>query len=162
MKIVQNARFRSCAARFGQIAFLGVKVVKIVTLASNSLQNGETVRFSWKLYKTHVSGHDAARFGQIAICERQSCQNRHTGLKSSSKRGNRALSMTILQKRAQFSGFAQQNFRPVWRFWQLWRSKCDLAKTCCAWPENRAFCTIVQKSAFQVLRSTILRPKRDF
>ena len=57
MKIVQNARFRSCAARFGQIAFLSVKVVKIVTLASNSLQNGETVRFSWKLYKTLVWGH---------------------------------------------------------------------------------------------------------
>ena len=57
MKIVQNARLRSCAARFGQIAFLRVKVVKIVTLASNSLQNGKTVRFSWKLYKTLVSGH---------------------------------------------------------------------------------------------------------
>ena len=57
MKIVQNARFRSCAARFGQIAFWSVKVVKIVTLALNSLQNGERVRFSWKLYKTLVSGH---------------------------------------------------------------------------------------------------------
>ena len=57
MKIVQNARFRSCAARFGQIAFLSVKVVKIVTLAWNSIQKGKTVRFSWKLYKTLVSGH---------------------------------------------------------------------------------------------------------
>ena len=57
MKIVQNALFRSCAARLRQIAFLSVKVVKIVTLASNSLQNGERVRFSWKLYKTLVSGH---------------------------------------------------------------------------------------------------------
>ena len=57
MNIVQNARFRSYAARFGQIAFLRVKVVKIVTLAWNSLQNGKTVRFSWKLYKTLVSGH---------------------------------------------------------------------------------------------------------
>ena len=90
MKIVQNALFRSCAARFGQIAFwaskfskashwleilskkgkkcafyknctkrsfqvmrstfcpnriLGVKVLKIVTLAWNSLQKGKTVRF---------------------------------------------------------------------------------------------------------------------
>ena len=33
MKIVQNAYFRSCAARFGQIAFLSVKVVKTVTSA---------------------------------------------------------------------------------------------------------------------------------
>ena len=57
MKIVQNARFRSCAARFGQIAFVRVKVLKIVTLASNSLQNGKTVRSPWKLYITLFSGH---------------------------------------------------------------------------------------------------------
>ena len=44
--IVQNPFLRSCAARFGQIAFLSVKVLKIVTLASNSLQIGKTVRFS--------------------------------------------------------------------------------------------------------------------
>ena len=30
----------------------------------------------------------------------------------------------------------EENLRPVWRFWQLWRSKCDLAKPCCAWPEK--------------------------
>ena len=57
MKIAENALFRSCAARFGRIAFLSVKVVKIVTLAWNSLQNGETVRFPWKLYKTGFSVH---------------------------------------------------------------------------------------------------------
>ena len=57
MKIVQSARFRSCAARFGQIAFLSIKVLKIVTLAWNSLQNGKTYRFPWKLYKTLFSGH---------------------------------------------------------------------------------------------------------
>ena len=33
MKIAQDALFRSYAARFGQIAFLSVKVLKIVTLA---------------------------------------------------------------------------------------------------------------------------------
>ena len=33
MKIVQNALFTSCEARFRQIAFLSVKIVKIVTLA---------------------------------------------------------------------------------------------------------------------------------
>ena len=33
MKIVQNALFSSCAARFGQIALLTVKVLKIVTPA---------------------------------------------------------------------------------------------------------------------------------
>ena len=57
MKIVQNAFFRSCGTRFGQIAFLSVKVVMIVTLASNSLQKEKTVRFSWKLHKTLFSGH---------------------------------------------------------------------------------------------------------
>ena len=57
MKIVQNSFFRSWAARFGQIAFLSVKVLKIVTLAWNSLPNGKTVRFPWKLYKTLFSGH---------------------------------------------------------------------------------------------------------
>ena len=45
IKVVHNALFRSCAARFSQIAFVRVKVLKIVTLASNSLQNGKTVRF---------------------------------------------------------------------------------------------------------------------
>ena len=45
MKIVQNALFRSCAARFGQSAFLSVKVLKIAKLASNSFENGKTVRF---------------------------------------------------------------------------------------------------------------------
>ena len=57
MKIVQNALLRSYAARFGQIAFVSVKVVKIVTLAWKALQNGKRVRFWWKLYKTLVSGH---------------------------------------------------------------------------------------------------------
>ena len=57
MKIVQNPLFRSWAARFGQIAFLSVKVVKIVTLAWNSLKNGKTVRFLWKLYETLFLGH---------------------------------------------------------------------------------------------------------
>ena len=57
MKIVQNALFRSWAARFGQIAFLTGKVLTIVTLAWNLLQNGKTARFPWKLYKTLFSDH---------------------------------------------------------------------------------------------------------
>ena len=56
MKIVQNAPFRSCAAGFGQIAFLSVKVLKVVRLSSNSLQNGKTVCFPWKLYETLFTG----------------------------------------------------------------------------------------------------------
>ena len=57
MKILQNVLFRSCGAGFGQIAFVSVKVLKIVTLVWNSGQNCKTVRFPWKLYKTLFSGH---------------------------------------------------------------------------------------------------------
>ena len=57
IKVLQTVLFRSCAARFGQIAMLSVKVLKIDTLAWNSLQNRKTVRFPWKLYKTLFSGH---------------------------------------------------------------------------------------------------------
>ena len=142
MKILQNAIFRSCALRFGQIAFVSVKVLKIVSLASNSLQKRNAVRFSWKLYKTLFSGHGqhvlakshfwasqflkSSHWPQIflkkgkqcafhenctkrsfqvmrstfwpnRIFERQSSQNRHTGLKFSSKRENSALFMKILK-----------------------------------------------------------------
>ena len=96
MKIVQNALFTSCGASFGQIAFVSVKVVKIGTLAWNSLQRGKTVRFSWKLYKSLFSGH-AEHVLANRIFERQSCQNGQTGLKLSSKRENSALSMKIVQ-----------------------------------------------------------------
>ena len=57
MNIVQNALFRSCGARFGQIALLSAKVLTIVTHAWNLLQNGKTARFSWKFYKTLFSSH---------------------------------------------------------------------------------------------------------
>ena len=142
MKIEQNDLFRSCAAHFGQSAFLSVKVLKIAKLASNSFENGKTVRFPWKLYKTLFSGHAqhvlakshfwAAKFSKSwnwpqilfktvnqcafhencpkrsfqvmrctfspnCICERQSSQNRQTGLKFSPNRENSALLITIVQ-----------------------------------------------------------------
>ena len=142
MKIVQNAPFRSYAARFGQMAFVSVKVVKIVTLAWKARQNGKRVRFLSKLYKTLVSGHAQhvlaksnfwesklsksshwpekvvktgkgcafyenctkrsfqvmrSTFWPNRILERQSCQNRHTGLKFCPKRGNSAVFMKIVQ-----------------------------------------------------------------
>ena len=132
MKIVQNALFRSCAARFDQIAFLSIKVLKIVTLASTSGENFKTVRFAGKLQQNALFRSCAARFGKSQfwasklsksshwpqilskkgkqcaiheiykkrsfqvvsstfwpnrIFERQSCQNRHTGLKFSFKTG---------------------------------------------------------------------------
>ena len=142
MKIVQNPLFRSCAARFGQIAFVSVKVCKFVTLAWNSRQNGKTVSFSWKFYKTLISGHAQhvlakshfwaskfskswnwpemlfkpekqcafhenctkpafqvmrSTFWQNRIFERQSSQNRETGLKFFSKLENSAVFIKIVQ-----------------------------------------------------------------
>ena len=129
--IVQNALFRSCAARFGQIALLSGKVLKIVKLG-----------FPWKLYKTLFLGHAVhvlaelhlwawkfsksshwpeilaetgkqcaldenctkgsfqvmrSTFWPNRIFERQSSQNRQTGLKFSPNRENSALLITIVQ-----------------------------------------------------------------
>ena len=97
MKIVQNAFFRSWESRFGQIAFVSVKVLKIVTLAWNSRQNGKTARFSWKLYKTVFSGHAQHVLSKSHFKKLQSSQNRHTGLKFSPKRGKSALFTKIVQ-----------------------------------------------------------------
>ena len=97
MKIVQNARFTSCAARFGQIAFMGVKVVKIVTLASNSLQNGEIVRFSWKLYKTLVSGHAQHILAKSNFWESKLSKSSTLAWNSLQNGKNSALFMKIVQ-----------------------------------------------------------------
>ena len=74
MKTVQNALFRSCAARFGQIAFLSVKLLKIVTLVSNSRKTGKQCAFHKNCTKRsfsrpgqHVSAKShfwAAKFSQ--------------------------------------------------------------------------------------------------
>ena len=145
MKIVQNALFRSCAARCGPIAFVSVKTLKIVTLDSNSRQKVKGVSFPWKFYKTLVSGHaqtvlaksyfwaskfsnsshwpeilaktgkqcafhenGTKRFLQVMrstfssnrVLERQSSQNRHTGLKFSPKREKSALFYENCTKRS--------------------------------------------------------------
>ena len=161
MKIVQNALCRSCAARFGQIAFLSVKVFKDVTLVSRSLQSGKMVRLPWKLYKTLFSGHArhvvakshlwASKFSKLScgleillktgkqcsfyenctkrsfqvmrstfcpncILERQSSQNRETGLKFPLKRKNSSLTMKIVQNalfRSCGTSFAQIAFASV-------------------------------------------------
>ena len=66
MKSLRNDLFRSCRERFGQIAFVSVKVLKIATLAWNSRQNGKTERFM-KLVQNALFKSCAARFGQIAF-----------------------------------------------------------------------------------------------
>ena len=92
MKIVQNALFRACAACFGQIAFLTVKVLKILTMAWISIQKAKTVRFSLKLFKTLFSGHAEHVLAKSHFWASIS-QNRDTGMKISSKRENSALFM---------------------------------------------------------------------
>ena len=119
MKIVQDAFFRSCAPRFDQIAFASVIVLKIVTLASNSLQNGKTVRFSWKLYKTVFSGH-AEPFWPICIFERQRSRNRETILKFSLKNENSGLFKKI--DKTLFSGH-MEHVLAKWHFWESKFSK---------------------------------------
>ena len=96
MKIVQNPLFRSCAARFGQIAFLGVKLLKVVTLVSNSLQNGKTVRFPWKLYKTFFLGHAQHVLAKSHLWASKLSKSAHWP-QFSPKRENSALFMKIVQ-----------------------------------------------------------------
>ena len=119
----QNALFRSCAARFGQIALLSGKVLKIVKLASNSLQNGKTVRFPWKLYKTLFFMSCCARFSRIAFVSVKVLKNRHTGLKFLPKRGKQCALDEKLYKKASFSGHAQHVLAKS-HFWASKFSKC--------------------------------------
>ena len=145
MKIVQNAFFRSFPARFGQIAFLSVKVLKIVTLASNkkgkqlSMKIVQNARFVMR-----------STFWPNRIFEHQSSQNRHTGLKFSSKRQNPSLSMKIVQNalfRSFPARFGQIAFVRVFKIVTLPSNSLQTGKQC-ALLEN---CT---KRSFQVMRST--------
>ena len=83
-------------------------------------------------------------------------------------------SFTIFMKSQLFSCF-QENFRPVSRFWEIDAQKCDLAKTCSAWPENSVLykfnekCTVFPslkefQASFTILRTLTLKnaiwPKR--
>ena len=146
MEIVQNALFRSCAARFGQIKFVSVKLLKIVTLVPNSLQNGKTVRFSWKLYKT-LSQVMRSTFWRNRICEGENCQNRHTGLKFSPKRANSALFIKNCRScAARFGKIAFLSTKVVNS--SHWPEILFKTAKQCAFHEN---CT---KRSFQVMRST--------
>ena len=69
MKIVQNGLIRTSAARFGQIALLSVKVLKIVKLASNSLQNRKQCAFHENCTKCSFQVMRST-FWPNRICER--------------------------------------------------------------------------------------------
>ena len=103
MKIVQNALFMSCEARFGQIAFLGIKVLKVVTLAWNSCKNGKTVPFPSKSYKTLFSC--AARFGQIAVLTVKNLKN--VTLAWNSFKKGKTVPFSLKLYKTLFSGHAQ-------------------------------------------------------
>ena len=79
MKIVQNALFRSCGARFGQIAFLSVKVLKIVTLASNCRKTGRQYAFLENCTKLSFQVMRST-FPPNRTFERQSSQNPQIGI----------------------------------------------------------------------------------
>ena len=96
IKIVQNVLFRTCPARFGKIAFVSVKVVKIVTLASILSKKGKQCAFHKNCTKPSFQVMRST-FWPNRILERQSCQNRQTGLKLSSKRKKSALLMRIVE-----------------------------------------------------------------
>ena len=152
LKIVQNGLFRSCAARFGQIALLGGKVLNIVTLAYNSLQNGKTVRFKWKSCQNVIFSGHAQHVLAKSHFYRQISQNRYACLKFSLKGENSALSMEIVQDalfRSCAERFGQIAFLSG-KFLKMITLVWNLAKTGkqCAFHEN---CT---KRYFQVIRST--------
>ena len=68
MKIVQNALFRSCAARIGQIAFVSVNVLKIVSHTGLKFSSKrENSALFMKIVQNPLFRSCAARFGQIAF-----------------------------------------------------------------------------------------------
>ena len=162
MKIVENARFRSCAARCGQIAFLSGKVVKIVTLAWNSLQNEETVRFPWKLAKTCFAGHATwnnrfVQFSWKAHCfpvfkriwhksndfEKFDPKKYDLG-KTSYAWPETSVLYNFHKKRTLFPVFT--SFSGHCNYFENFDAqKCELAKTCCAWPETSVFYNFHEK-----------------
>ena len=152
LKIVRNALFRSCAARFGQIWFLTFKAPKIVTLAPNSLQDGKTVRFPMKIVQNALFRSCAARFGQIAFFSVEvlkivklapnSLQNGKT------VRFPRKLYKTVLSGHAQHV-FAKSHFwaSQLSKSWN-WPEIHFNTRKQCAFHKN---CT---KRSFQIMRST--------
>ena len=96
MKLVQNALFRSCAARFGQIAFWSVNFSK----SSHWPEILAKTRKQCAFHENCTKGSFQvmlSTFWPNRISERRNSQNRHAGLKFSPKRENSAPSMKIVQ-----------------------------------------------------------------
>ena len=131
IKLVHSALFRSCGTRFGQIAFVSVKVLKIVKLAQNSLQNGKTVRFPWKVpfyYNFHKKILQNALF--------RSCGELKNAIwpKRAAHDLKRAF-CTIFIKTLCFPLLARISGQCA-DFENFHAQKFDFPKMCCAWPEK--------------------------
>ena len=154
IEIVQNAHFRSCAARFGQIAFLSVNFLKSWNWPQILFKTEKQCAFHENCTKRSFQVMRRT-FCPNRIFERQSFQRRHTSLKVSLKRENGAFIMKIVQ--TLFSGHAQHVLAKS-HFWASkfskswnWPEMLFKPEKQCAFHEN---CT---KPAFQVMRSTFWR-----
>ena len=67
MKIVQNALFRSCGARFGQIAFFQRQSSQNCETGLQFSSNRKNIALSKKIVQNALFMSCAARFGQIAV-----------------------------------------------------------------------------------------------
>ena len=107
IKILQNGHFRSCvqALRFGQIAFLTVKVLKILTMAWISIQNAKTVRFFVKILQNALFRSVAARFGQIALLSVKVLKM--VKLASNSLQNGKTVRFSLIVFKTLFSGHAE-------------------------------------------------------
>ena len=152
IKIVQNALFRSCAARFGQIAFLSIKFLTIVTLARNLLQNGKTARFPWKLYKTLLLGHAQHVLAKSHFWASKLSKSSHWP-QNSLRKGNTVRFSWKVYKTL-FSGHAQHVLAKS----HFWASNCSQSshapEICFKTGKQRAFHENSIKRYFQVMRST--------
>ena len=152
IKIVQNALFRSCAARFGQIAFLSIKFLTIVTLARNLLQNGKTARFPWKLYKTLLLGHAQHVLAKSHFWASKLSKSSHWP-QNSLRKGNTVRFSWKVYKTL-FSGHAQHVLAKS----HFWASNCSQSshapEICFKTGKQRAFHEKSIKRYFQVMRST--------
>ena len=159
MKVVQNALVRSCAARFGQIAFLGVKAVKIVTLASKFSPKREHSALFMKSVQNALFRSCAARFGQIAFLSVKllTIVTRAWNLLQNGKTAR--FSWKVYK--TLFSGHAQHVLAKS----HLWASKFSKSSH---WPQilskkrtQCAFHVNSTKRSFQLMRSTFW-PNRIF
>ena len=115
IKFVQNVLFRPCRQVLAKSHFWGSNVWKLLHLSQILSQKGKQCAFHKNCTKRSFQVMRST-FWPNRIFEGQSSQNRHTGLKFSSKRENSALSMKIVQNaifRWCAAGFGQIAFLRV-------------------------------------------------